>query len=93
MYLRSWVPAVPTPCSNRSFVFQIYWPPLPGQTEECFRKGKDPGVSPHAGAVLWHPAGNSPMGLAGQLILGQSKGLYGCMRETEAGSWCPSLAM
>ena len=26
-------------------MFQIYWPPLPGQTEECFRKGKDPGVS------------------------------------------------
>ncbi|XP_065543021.1 semaphorin-3G isoform X2 [Lathamus discolor] len=22
---------------------EIYWPPLPGQTEECFRKGKDPG--------------------------------------------------
>uniref|UniRef100_A0A803Y4B7 Semaphorin 3G n=1 Tax=Meleagris gallopavo TaxID=9103 RepID=A0A803Y4B7_MELGA len=21
---------------------EIYWPPLPGQTEECFRKGKDP---------------------------------------------------
>lgn len=24
---------------------QIYWPPLPGQKEECFRKGKDPVVS------------------------------------------------
>uniref|UniRef100_A0A8C0EAB3 Semaphorin 3G n=1 Tax=Bubo bubo TaxID=30461 RepID=A0A8C0EAB3_BUBBB len=23
---------------------EIYWPPLPGQTEECFRKGKDPGT-------------------------------------------------
>ncbi|XP_071611855.1 semaphorin-3G isoform X2 [Heliangelus exortis] len=25
-------------------VKEIYWPPLPGQTEECFRKGKDPGT-------------------------------------------------
>lgn len=39
------VPAVPSTCSQRTFVFQIYWPPLPGQTEECFRKGKDPAVS------------------------------------------------
>ncbi|XP_074770448.1 semaphorin-3G isoform X2 [Athene noctua] len=23
---------------------EIYWPPLPGQTEECFQKGKDPGT-------------------------------------------------
>ncbi|NXX51741.1 SEM3G protein, partial [Tricholaema leucomelas] len=23
---------------------EVYWPPLPGQTEECFRKGKDPGT-------------------------------------------------
>ncbi|XP_069722405.1 semaphorin-3G isoform X2 [Phaenicophaeus curvirostris] len=23
---------------------EIYWPPLRGQTEECFRKGKDPGT-------------------------------------------------
>ncbi|XP_054023108.1 semaphorin-3G [Dryobates pubescens] len=25
-------------------VREIYWPPLPGQTEECFRKGKDAGT-------------------------------------------------
>lgn len=43
--LHGWVPAVPPPCSNRPFVFQIYWPPRPGQMEECFQKGKDPGVS------------------------------------------------
>lgn len=39
------VRAVPSTRPKRLFVFQIYWPPLPGQTEECFRKGKDPGVS------------------------------------------------
>lgn len=43
--LHGWVPAVPLLCSNRPFVFQIYWPPRRGQTEECFQKGKDPGVS------------------------------------------------
>lgn len=51
--LHGWVPAVPPPCSNRPFVFQIHWPPRPGQTEECFRKGKDPGVS-------LSPCGGSP---------------------------------
>lgn len=45
MYLQGWGPSVPPPYSSRFCVFQVYWPPLPGQTEECFRKGKDPGVS------------------------------------------------
>lgn len=42
-------------------MFQIYWPPLPGQTEECFRKGKDPRVSlTHVcSALSW---GGSPCG-------------------------------
>lgn len=114
MYVQVWVPAVPPPCFSRSFVFQIYWPPLPGQTEECFRKGKDPGVSlspymlcpdpgvspcapvpagsPRAGAVLCHPARGGPVGLVGQLMLGQSRGPSQCVRETEAGSCQPSLA-
>lgn len=76
-------------------MFQIYWPPLPGQTEECFRKGKDPRVSlapcvlslggvslcpsaqlglPALGLCCVIPPGMAPVGLAGQLMLGQSKG-------------------
>lgn len=33
------------------------------------------------------------MGLIGCLMLGQIKGGFWCVRETEAGSWCLSLAM
>lgn len=43
-------------------MFQIYWPPLPGQTEECFRKGKDPGVS-LTPRVLCPELGGSPCAL------------------------------
>uniref|UniRef100_A0A8B9VWZ8 ubiquitinyl hydrolase 1 n=1 Tax=Anas zonorhyncha TaxID=75864 RepID=A0A8B9VWZ8_9AVES len=34
---------------------EIYWPPLPGQTEECFRKGKDPGTDCANYIRLLHP--------------------------------------
>ncbi|NXX98447.1 SEM3G protein, partial [Centropus bengalensis] len=34
---------------------QIYWPPLPGQTEECFRKGKDPGTDCANYVRVLHP--------------------------------------
>lgn len=30
-------------------VFQVLWPPLPGQREECVRKGRDPSVSAISG--------------------------------------------
>ncbi|XP_074952372.1 semaphorin-3G isoform X1 [Phalacrocorax aristotelis] len=36
-------------------VSQIYWPPLPGQTEECFRKGKDPGTDCANYVRVLHP--------------------------------------
>ncbi|NWS13614.1 SEM3G protein, partial [Pachyramphus minor] len=34
---------------------EIYWPPLPGQTEECFRKGKDPGTDCANYVRVLHP--------------------------------------
>lgn len=94
-------------CSNRSFVFQIYWPPLPGQTEECFRKGKDPRVSlthvcsalSWGGPLVGQGCAMSPhgrwtwAGVTDRSMPEQSKGLSRCMRETEARSWLPSLAM
>ena len=38
-------------------MFQIYWPPLPGQKEECFQKGKDPVVSHPISAGKVYPDG------------------------------------
>ncbi|NXH88129.1 SEM3G protein, partial [Edolisoma coerulescens] len=34
---------------------EIYWPPCPGQTEECFRKGKDPGTDCANYVRVLHP--------------------------------------
>ncbi|NWV65412.1 SEM3G protein, partial [Malurus elegans] len=34
---------------------EIYWPPRPGQTEECFRKGKDPGTDCANYVRVLHP--------------------------------------
>ncbi|KAM6344702.1 semaphorin-3G [Alca torda] len=34
---------------------EIYWPPLPGQTEECFRKGKDAGTDCANYVRVLHP--------------------------------------
>ncbi|NXU12539.1 SEM3G protein, partial [Pardalotus punctatus] len=34
---------------------EIYWPPRPGQTEECFQKGKDPGTDCANYVRVLHP--------------------------------------